>query len=396
MANQITVDGLETDTLQEIIDQLKAEFATIYGPDINTDSDSPDGQMIGIFAQAVIDNLDLLTQIYNQFDPDLAIGRTLDERVAFNGIQRLGGTYTMTNITIVVDRALNLQGLDLDIDDPDGEGYTVADGAGNQWILAESQTFPSSGTYVAAFRAKNNGAVETTPNTITNPVTIVLGVVSVNNPTVLTTLGINEETDAQLHLRRQQSVSLSSQGYLQSLLADLKNINGVTSAFIYENNTGSVDADGVPSHSIWVIVQGGPDDDIANAIYRKRNAGCGMKGSETVVITQVDDSLFVIRFDRTASEDLYIKFDASSLDGVNVIDPAYIKAQLVLRLVPGVNDAVNINQLATIVQQIDPNCLVTSAGFGLSGGGPFYDLLSPSAKNLFFAVAAGRIDITVL
>lgn len=396
MPNQITTDGLETATKAEIVTELTTGFATIYGPDINTDSDSPDGQMIGIFAQAVVDNLDLLTQIYNQFDPDLAIGRTLDERVAINGIQRLGGTYSITNITLVVDRALTLTGLDADLDDPDGVGYTVADNSGNQWILAATTSLPSAGTYVRAFRAKNNGAVETTPNTITVPVTTILGVTSINNPTVLTTLGINEETDAQLRLRRQKSVSLSSQGYLQGLLASLLNINGVTSAFVYENNTGATDGDGVPSHSIWVIVQGGDDDDIGNAIYRKRNAGCGMKGDEEVIITQPDGTPFVVKFDRTESEDLYIEFDASSIDGVHTIDDAYIKAQLVERLVPGVNESVNINELGTLVQQIDPNCLVTNAGFALSGGGPFVSLLEPSAKNKYFAVDAARIDITVV
>ena len=86
--------------------------------------------------------------------------------------------------------------------------------------------------------------------------TIVLGVTSVNNPTTYTTLGTNQESDSALKLRRQISVSIGSQGYLQGLLGALESINGVSSAFVYENNTGITNADGVPGHSIWVIVAG--------------------------------------------------------------------------------------------------------------------------------------------
>lgn len=393
MANQITANGLETDTKAAIVAALVSSLQGIYGADINTDSDTPDGQMIGIFAQAVVDNLGLLTQIYNTFDPDLAIGRTLDQRCAINGIQRLGGTFTLTNITIVTDRALNLAGLDGDIDNPDGVGYTVADNAGNKYILAASQTVSGAGSHVYAFRAQNSGAVQTTPNTITVPVTIVLGVASVNNPTVLTTLGIDEETDAQLRIRRQKSVSLSSQGYLAGLLAALLNINGVTSAFVYENVTGSTDGDSIPSHSIWVIVQGGADADIAAAIYSKRNAGAGMKGSVLHTITQVDGTPFVIAFDRTSTEDLYMTFDVESINGVDEPDTAYIAAQIVLKLAPGINEGVNINEIATIVQEIDPNCLVTNCLVGLIGD-VTHTTLMPSAKNKQFAVSAPHITIS--
>ncbi len=398
MPNQITADGLETATQSELVTQLTTELSTAYGADINTDPDSPDGQAINIYVQAILDALDLLTQIYNTFDPDSAIGRTLDERCAINGIQRLGGTFTLTNVTLVVDRALNLVGLDSDIENPDGTGYTVSDNEGNQFILAESQSISAAGTYVYEFRAKNNGAVLTVPNTIIVPVTIVLGVVSVNNPTVYTSLGIDQETDAQLRLRRQKSVSLSSQGYLAGLLAAILNINGVTSAYVYENNTGATDADDIPSHSIWAIVQGGDSDLIGEAIYSKRNAGCGMKGDEVVDITQVDGTIFQVKFDRVESEDLYIKAHIGSINGTDTPDLTYIKDQLALLLIPGVNGTVNINELSTLVQGIDPNALVVPTsgdGFSLTASA-YANVLSPSAKNKQFAVAAARMAFTAV
>ena len=118
MPNLIDANGLTVKTLSEIVTQLKADFQSIYGADINLDSDTPDGQMLNIFAQAIIDIEDLLVQIYNGFDPDYAIGKTLDMRAAINGVIRLAGTNTLTNITVVTDRALNLVGYDDYLIDP--------------------------------------------------------------------------------------------------------------------------------------------------------------------------------------------------------------------------------------------------------------------------------------
>lgn len=396
MPNQITVAGLETKDRDELISELTTALLSIYGADANLDPDSPDGQWIAIIVQAALDNLDLAAQIYSSFDPDVAIGRSLDARAALNGVRRLGGTYTFTDIEIVTDRALSLAGLDGDLEEADGVGYTVSDDAGNQFILAASQVVAAPGTYTFSFRAQNNGAVETIPNTITTPVTIVLGVVSVNNPATYTVLGLNEETDVALRIRRQKSVALSSQGYLAGLLAALLNINGVTSAFVYENNTGTTDGDGVPGHSIWVIVEGGDDEDVALAIYSKRNAAAGMKGDEVVEVDQLDGTVFEVQFDRTDTENLYIKFDAQSIDGVGTIDTTFLKTKIVEGIVPGVNETLNVNDLATVTQLADENCLILNAKYSYLVGGPFYNFISPSAKKNRFVLSTTRIAITVI
>ncbi len=391
MPNILDGNGLQVSTHEELVTYFTAMFQDIYGPDINLDSDSPDGQLMNIFIQSILDIEDLMVQVYNMFDPDNAIGVVLDQRVAINGIQRQAGTFTVTNITLTTNQALNIYGLDA----PTQSLFTVADAQGNEWVLIASLSIPGPGSYVAAFRSKVPGAVLTSPNTITVPVTVVLGVQTINNPTTYTSLGLNEETDAALKIRRQQSVSLASQGYLAGLLAALENISGVLSAFVYENNTGTTDGDGIPGHTIWVIVSGTVlPADVANAIYLKRNAGAGMFGDQTYVITQVDGSPFVVRFDYVESEDLYIRFTATSIDGINAPNIAAIRSGLVSSFVPGVNAKVDINHLATLVQDIDPNTLITNAGFSTAAIGPFTTTLSPSSKKKQFAVSAANIIIT--
>lgn len=388
MPNSIGPTGLVTKTQAELIADFQAGFQLIYGTDINLDPDSPDGQMMMIYIQAALDTLDLLRQIYNQFDPDLAIGRVLDQRVAINGIQRQAGTFTITNVTVTTSKALTLYGLDQDIQPV----FTVQDNAGNKWQLQVSTVISGAGDHILAFQAQNPGAVLSVPNTITVPVTVVLGVTAVNNPTTYTTLGLDEESDADLKVRRQKSVSLSSQGYLAGLLAALENISGMTFARIYENVTGSTDGDGIPSHSIWVIVAGtAAIGAIANAIYTKRNAGCGMKGSQSFGVAQPDGTTFFVYWDNVTPETLFIKATLTSLDGVNPPNIAAIRAGLVTSFVPGVAEQVDINELATKIQALDPNSLVTSPGFSSTSGGSYTNTKTPSAKNKQFAVTSANI-----
>ena len=394
MPNTLTSTGLTTATEQELVAQYTAAFQAIYGSDINLGAETPDGQIMMTFIQSVLDVEDLITLVYTSFDPDQAFGVILDQRVAINGIQRQAGTYTVTNITITTTNSVNLYGLDQSVNPI----YTVSDNAGNQWQLQATQLgFSAPSGISLAFQASTPGALTTIPNTITTPVTIVLGVSAINNPTTYTTLGLNEESDAALKIRRQISVSLASQGYLAGLLAALENISGVTYAFVEENTGGTTNADGVPGHSIWVIIGGsGAAADIANAIYTKRNAGCGMyntgdSGAQSYTITQVDGSLFTVYWEDVVTVPLFIKFTASSLNGTTPSNYAAIlnaTTGLPGLFQPGPAAEVNINELSTYVQQIDPNTLVTSSGFSTSAGGSYTNTLSPVTKNQRFITSA--------
>lgn len=394
MPNQLDATGLQTDSYDELLAYYTAQFQAIYGSDINLASDTPDGQWMNIIIQTTLDLLNLVTQVYNGFDPDLAVGNVLDQRVAINGIQRQGGTYTITPVTLVTNASTNLYGIDQSGTPTSQPVYTVADNAGNQWLLQTTQLGIAAGTYILNFQAQNAGAVLTVPNSITVPVSVVLGVVSINNPTTYLSLGQNEETDAALRIRRQQSVSQASQGYLKGLLAQLLNITGVTAAFVYENTGDAPDGDGVPGHSIWVIVSGtGTSAAIAQAIYDKRNAGCGMYGSTSYVITQVDGSPFIVYWDSVVTQNLFIQFTVTSINGVTAPNIAAIRAGLANLVKPGVYQEVNINEVATAVQEIDQNTLVTNAGLSLTAVGGYANILTPTTKKNQFSLAPANIII---
>lgn len=331
MPDILDANGLQVETLPEIVSDLTAGVQGIYGPDINVDSNSPDGQMLNIYGQGAADIRELLLGVYNSFDPDRAIGVQLDERCAINRVQRNGGTYTIQPIDVTVSTTVNLQGLDGNFNDPNGVGYTVQDDSGNKFILVDSVEL-TAGLTSLNFRAQQIGQVETTVNTITNQTTIVLGVVSVNNSTGALQVGENEETDAQLRLRRQQSVSNNSTGYLNGLEGDLLDLTGVTDAKVYENVGDAVDANGIPAHGTWSIVEGGADTDIAEAIYADKSYGSNLKGAVTENIVTPSGAIFIAKFNRPTAEPLYIQFDIQKTISTAVFDHALIAAYIVANL----------------------------------------------------------------
>ncbi len=311
MPDAINNEGLQLKTLTEIREELVAALKDIYGADINVDQNSPDGQMITIFAQAAVDTRELLQTIHNNFDPDQAQGVVLDQRVGINGIVRKEATFTSLAVTISVDKPVDLIGLDNQSSDiaPDVANlFTVKDGDGNEFYLLKSVTIEEPGAE-ALFRAKEIGKVEISVGQITSAVTVIGGVTGVENHGGVAIQGQDEETDAQLKLRRSRSVSISAIGYLESIYSNIANLDNVSAVRVYENDTGER-RDTIPAHSIWVIVDGGDDDEIADVLYRSKTAGTGMKGDVTVSVDRPNGLEFEARFDRPENVNLYIRLNA--------------------------------------------------------------------------------------
>lgn len=324
MSDSFDENGLQTATAPELRTELETAFRNIYGNDIVLDSSTPDGQLINILVQKGVDIRGLISQLYNSFNPDNTQGSLLDQRCAINNVFRKAGDFTTVNIDITTNTTVTLQGVDSNYNNPEATGYTIQDNEGNRFVLVNTQTL-TAGTTRVLFRAENLGNVIVLPNTITTPVTIVLGVVSVNNPTVANSVGSDEELDADLKVRRRQSVSISSFGYLNGLKASLLQLEGVTDAKVYENYTDTTDANGTPAHCIWVVMDGGSAQDIANVIYSKKCPGTNMRGDISYTITTPAQTQFVAKWDEADVSPLYIKFDIKPVVAGTTFDTDSIK-----------------------------------------------------------------------
>ena len=386
--NEVTSEGLVTETLQEVIDGLTTSYQSVYGSDINLESNSPDGQMIGILAQLKMDLLTVIRDVYNSFDPDAAIGSALDQRVAINGIQRNGGSYTIAPVDITTDRALTLYGLD----EPTETIFTVSDGAGNRFLLQETQAITGAGTDAYNFRAENIGAVQVSLNTITSQVTVIVGVTEVNNPDPAGTLGVDEESDADLKLRRQVSSGIGSENSLDSLRANLLNLENATDVYVHENHTGSVDGYSVCGHTIWPIVEGGSAPDIAQVIYAKRSAGCGMHGGESESVLRPNGSYFEINYDRPTYVPLHIHFSLTAINEGDEYDGDEIKAAIVDQLSYTIFETATSEKITDLLLSIAPLFIPTGVEVS-SNGSNWFEILALDSPSKKYTVATGNITI---
>lgn len=391
MSNEINENGISIESLQEIIDNLTTAFKNIYGQDISVEQSTPDGQMINIFAQAKRDVLELAVQIYDSFNAETVTGRAQDALYKLIGLYRQSSQFSFVQVNVTVSESCSLQGLDDNITVQNATGYTVSDTNGNNFILSNSVDL-QPGTHLLEFRAAQVGAIQVLPNTITNMVTIVRGVSSVNNPSNEYLTGNDEETDADFRVRFNRSRSISGRGFGDSLLAALLNLNLVTDARVSQNRTDTVNEDGTPAHCVWVIVEGGSNEDIADVIYANVTDGCNMRGDVSVVVQKSNGLVETIKFDRPVSQPLYIKATLKNLTTTS-LDTDAIKQELVEGLDFGIYTSADTATITCILKSDD--YIPYDVAISLDNA-DWQEYLVPSSKKNIFTVSTDNITLTVV
>ena len=400
MPDEITENGLQVDSYNTLLAYIQSGLNTIYatnGNSINFDSETPDGQFTNILAQIGTDIRELSQEVYNSFDPDKCSGVVQDSRYALNYITRNGGTFTIQNIDVTANQTVTLQGLDANYNETDATAYTVSDNAGNLWYLVDTTTL-QPGTVSLPFRSKNLGLVQPTIGTITTQVTTVLGITSVINSVAPTTLGTEQETDAQFRVRRSRSTERKGQNNIDSMLSQILDLEGVSDATTWVNSGSETDATGTPAGYVWVIVEGGANADIADVIYTN-SCGRGMRGSVSVDVPAVSGQVFEVNFDRPTPIPLYLKFDFQLTVELSAVNVSGIKNSIVENLTYKLNEDAETSK---------PTCVAKNAieqngggGFALNmqistDGNDWKDFIPSASLANKFVVDATRININTI
>lgn len=387
MSLTFTTSGLDIQTFDEIFGELADGYRTIYGLDVNLDPDSPDGQRVGIEAKARLDMQAFALALYNQLDPDFAAGVSLDRLIKLAGITRRPAQRSQVDVTVTTNRPVTLP-----------EGYAVEDDLGQVWITT-AETVLITGANTVTLVAQEFGAVEAEVGTITEPVTIVIGVVSVTNPAVAI-VGQDEETDPELRARRNVSLQAPATSTVGGLFSVLGNRPGVTDVQVYENDTHVYDADlDIDPHTIWCVIEGGEVADLVEVLAKNKTGGAGIKGSvEGTYIESLPldfDPIFTIahtmRFDRPTYVALSVRLNATRKSATSPVDTAAIKAALAALTFRIAQNAI-ASELYCAVYDAGDNFIATDLEINMGSG--WTDGLLLAGADGKFQIDAGDVTVT--
>lgn len=174
--------------------------------------------------------------------------------------------------------------------------------------VSETQSgVPQGLTSMTAVSTGPLTAVEGTLNVIDTPIS---GLTRTFN-TIDGEVGRHVETDADARTRREESINAVGNASVEAIRAKVRNLDGVVAAIVVENDT-NVTVDGRPPKSFEVIVDGGEDEDIAEAIWASKAGGIQPYGQDSYNIV---DSMGVTRsigFTRADPVDVYLSLDLTT------------------------------------------------------------------------------------
>lgn len=294
--------GFHYPSYQDILNDMIAQMKGIYGQDLYLANDSQDYQMLSIFALKVYDTFQAVALDYNNRSPKTAIGSALDSLVKINGIRRKSASYSTCDVEIVGD--------------PDTiiTGGIIKDTSNIKWDLPRRVVIPSDGRITVTATCQVLGDIKATVGTLTGIDTPTKGWVGVTNH-VMATLGAAIETDAELRMRQTISVANPAQTVIESTTGAIAALAGVKRYKVYENDTNKTDSNGIPSHSISAVVEGGLAEEIGKAIYLRKGPGCGTHGTSTVKIMNTANIEIPIKFSRPSYIDIDVEVRIVKLFG---------------------------------------------------------------------------------
>ncbi|MHB9327414.1 baseplate J/gp47 family protein [Phytobacter ursingii] len=367
----ITAQGISAPDYQTILSTITGYFQQIYGTDAYLEPDSKDGQLVALVALAIHDANTTAIGVYNSFSPSTARGDALTRNVKINGIVRRGETRSTVDLLLTGTA-----------------GTTITNGSardtnGITWNFPASVSLGVSGAVTITAICGISGAVAALAGTVTRINTPTRGWLTVTNP-LAATVGTAAETDAELRVRQAQSVALPSLTPFAAVDGALANISGVTRHKLYENDTGAVDANGLPAHSISAIVDGGDATTVAQTLRGKKGQGVATYGTTTIMVADIWGNPHPISFSRPVNVPVFVAITLRVFTGYTSLIADQIKSAI----------ASYINSL-TIGDDVLISRVYSPANLGVVSGGNarYYDINSLLIGKTAGSVAAANIDI---
>ena len=286
----------------DVIAKIRAIFVSDEtDTDINTDPTSPMGQLIDAWVAELEAKDAEIAYLANQLSAKQASGANLDALNSLYFLERKKAA-----ATVVQCLCTGAAGTQIPF------GAMVADSNGNRFRLLSLSTFIGpSGTVLADFVCTEYGPVAVQAGTVNRIVTTVPGWDEVTNPAAGAP-GRLRESDAEFRERAKLSVAANAHGTAEALRSEIAALDDVIDCEVLENFENEPKTEwGVtlPGHSVAVCVEGGSEDDLAAAIYSKKDLGCSFEGNTIVNYTLPSNPayLYTYKILRPTSKNLYVR-----------------------------------------------------------------------------------------
>lgn len=367
--------GIVIPNTQDIKNEVTEEFkAALNKPDLDTSESTPQGRLIETETIARKRTIENMAMLVNMFNPQQSYGMFLDSLAALFGIEREGATRTRVTCTLTGTVNTIIP-----------QGVQAKDTAGNTYYLENSVTIIGN-SVSADFLCTEKGAIQCEAGTLTQIVTAISGWQQITNPSAGQT-GLAGESDNEL---RQSLASKQYQGtaLLNSIRSAILEVADVKSCYVIDNPSSTTkiienarDSSKnilMPAHSLYVCVDGGDEQAIAQAIFDTKSCGCAYASNHNETVIRDYGQDYNIYFDNFSADggaetiaiyvEVYIKTGSSNdlTEAVKNAIKAYANNEI--PSVDGLKLGVNVNafEIACAINDQIPEVFVQSVKIGLS------------------------------
>jgi hypothetical protein len=359
--------GFFAKAVDDIVDDLDAAMRAAFGASINTTPQARFGQLIGISAERYAELWALALSVYSSFDPNSATGVQLDNLAALTGSVRATPTPSTAIVTATGTPTTVLSsGRVVAVSGTSSLFQSTASGTitavpawatvaylltnrvtsgGNVWQCtqpgtattaptgAQGSTFTDgaltwlnlgsgTGAIDIPFSSELTGNIVAAAGGLTSIQTPVSGWSSAYNVSPAVP-GVSVESDADFRVRRVAELHGAGKAAVEAIRAAVLLLSGIQTCTVFENPTDSTNGDGMPPHSVEVMVQGTtPALTLATAIFQNVAAGIATTGNQApVTVTDSQGIAHSILYSFPTAEPIYITVnvicDPSVFDSVN-------------------------------------------------------------------------------
>lgn len=316
---EFTPAGIIIPTESDILAGVQADMDAAFGGGLNPALETPQGQLASSQTAVIGDKNNEVALIVNQVDPQYSDGKFQDA---------IGRIYYLTRkpatATSVIATLGGIAGTIIPA------GTLAQDTNGYTYSSTGSATIGVGGTVNQEFQNIETGPIPCAAGTLTQVYQAIPGWDTITNASA-GTVGTVVENRTDFETRRKNSVALNSHGTPAAVYANVFSVQEVIDAYVIDNptnntvNVGSTNYPVLP-HSVYVAAVGGEDDDIAQAIWLKKDLGCDTNGNTSVTITDTSgysypQPQYSIKFERP--EALAIKF------AINLVNDPLLPANII-------------------------------------------------------------------